>query len=199
MTLTAKGQRGHDRLLDAATTVLARDGVSGASIARITDEAGVPKRMVVYYFGSREALLATVVGRIAGQIAADVGSSLPERATPAAASATWLGALWRGATADPQIARAYFALLGSEWSGGTAEALAAMKRLSARVVGQLVETCRGAGYELRGDRRAFAAFAFALLRGLLLEWTEAGDTPALAGARAQAEQALAASFRAAAG
>jgi AcrR family transcriptional regulator len=191
---TPKGRRGRERLLDSATVVLAREGFGGASIARITEQAGVPKRMVLYYFGTREALLAEVVRRIGDQIAANARAHTPAAAEPHQAAAAWLEALWRGATADPQIARAYFALIGGSWGDAIGAALEAMRRTFLDLADDLVATCARAGWSLREEREVFQLFAFSLVRGLLLEWVDAGETPALAQARAQVAHSLAAAF-----
>ncbi len=52
-----------DRLVDAALTVFARDGVDAASIKKIGQAAGVAPALIYHYFESKEALLAAVVQR----------------------------------------------------------------------------------------------------------------------------------------
>lgn len=52
-----------DRLLDAALTVFARDGVDAASIKNIGRAAEVAPALIYHYFESKEALLAAVVAR----------------------------------------------------------------------------------------------------------------------------------------
>ena len=52
-----------DRLVDAALTVFAREGVDAASIKKIGQAAGVAPALIYHYFESKEALLAAVVAR----------------------------------------------------------------------------------------------------------------------------------------
>jgi AcrR family transcriptional regulator len=52
-----------DRLVDAALTVFARDGVDAASIKKIGKAAGVAPALIYHYFESKETLLAAVVRR----------------------------------------------------------------------------------------------------------------------------------------
>jgi len=52
-----------DRLVDAALTVFAREGVDAASIKKIGRAAGVAPALIYHYFESKEALLAAVVQR----------------------------------------------------------------------------------------------------------------------------------------
>lgn len=45
-------------LIEATLTCLARDGVEGASVRRICDEAGVSAGLLRHYFGSKDRLIA---------------------------------------------------------------------------------------------------------------------------------------------
>ena len=49
-------ERTRARILEAARAEFARDGLGGARVDRITARAGSNKRMIYYYFGSKEAL-----------------------------------------------------------------------------------------------------------------------------------------------
>src|SRR5882762_378119 len=49
-------ERTRRRILDAATEEFARFGLGGARVDRIAARAGANKRMLYYYFGSKEAL-----------------------------------------------------------------------------------------------------------------------------------------------
>src|ERR1700757_1585620 len=62
--LTAKGARQAEAVLEAAIRCLGEEGYAGTSLQRVADAAGVQKRMVLYYFGSREQLVATALGRL---------------------------------------------------------------------------------------------------------------------------------------
>lgn len=52
-----------DRLVDAALTVFAQEGVDAASIKKIGRAAGVAPALIYHYFESKEALLAAVMER----------------------------------------------------------------------------------------------------------------------------------------
>jgi AcrR family transcriptional regulator len=59
-------QRTRGRILDAATAEFAHHGLGGARVDRIAKRAGANKRMLYYYFGSKEALfLAALEGSYA--------------------------------------------------------------------------------------------------------------------------------------
>jgi len=51
------------RILDAATAEFARNGLGGARVDRIAAAAGTNKRMLYYYFGSKEKLFLAVLER----------------------------------------------------------------------------------------------------------------------------------------
>jgi AcrR family transcriptional regulator len=57
-TRAERGEQTRTRLLEATITSIARDGISGASIERITDRAGVSRGLVRHYFGTKRTLLA---------------------------------------------------------------------------------------------------------------------------------------------
>lgn len=177
---TAKGEREAERILDAATTVLARDGFGGATLGRIATEAGVDKRMVVYYFGGRESLLAQVVQRLGERIAANVEAAVIDTTEPEAMAAGGIQVLWDCAIEDPVVPRAYLALLTS--SGEAPEvraALLAVKRTFEAMFAGRVDALADLGYRLNTDREGFVKYMMANVRGLLLEWAEEGDSAGL--------------------
>lgn len=55
-TFTAKGEKSRQRILEASVRLFAKHGLTGVSVDEIVDTAGVNKRMVYHYFGSKEAL-----------------------------------------------------------------------------------------------------------------------------------------------
>ena len=80
--LTAKGTRQAEAILDAAVTCLGRDGYSATTLQAVADEAGAQKRMVVYYFGSRQGLIEQVVRRIERELLAQVEAAVEEVVDP---------------------------------------------------------------------------------------------------------------------
>jgi TetR/AcrR family transcriptional regulator, transcriptional repressor of bet genes len=80
--LTAKGQVQAEAVLEAAIRCLGEEGYAGTSLQRIADAAGVQKRMVLYYFDSREHLIAAAVERLADDFVARVTARLADATTP---------------------------------------------------------------------------------------------------------------------
>ena len=51
----------HEKILQAAFTVLSREGYENASIKEIAEEAGVAQGLVHYYFKSKQLLVLAVL------------------------------------------------------------------------------------------------------------------------------------------
>ncbi|MFN6955121.1 MAG: TetR/AcrR family transcriptional regulator [Acetobacteraceae bacterium] len=69
------------RILDAAERLIQAEGVPGLTIARAAAEAGVSKGGLLHHFGSKEALLAALMERLAGFVQDSFEATLA--ATPA--------------------------------------------------------------------------------------------------------------------
>ena len=77
---TADGDT-RDRLLDAADTVLARDGLD-APLGAIADEAGVTRMTLYRQIGTRDQLLVAVLVRAATRVADGLTALLGDRSRP---------------------------------------------------------------------------------------------------------------------
>src|SRR5262245_52112930 len=64
------------RLIDAAVTVLARDGFAHASARAIAVEAGTVNGSIFYYFGSMDGLLAATASALADRGIARIRAGL---------------------------------------------------------------------------------------------------------------------------
>lgn len=193
--LTPKGDQRAASILRAATAVLARDGYGGATLGRIATEAGAQKRSVLYYFGSREQLLVRVVHNLGGQIADTVRASMPQAEEPHELLDAIVTTTWAGVTSDPQLVRAYFALVaGDAEAGDVDDALATIKDIYKTLMRDQMLTLERAGWPLRGNLDVSASALFAMLRGLLLQWLEEGDIALSGGGLAQFKDLFAAQF-----
>jgi len=75
-------QRTRRAILDAGLTEFAARGLSGAGIAAIAQTAGVNKRMIYHYFGSKEGLFTAVIENVYEQLAAAAVSFESETSDP---------------------------------------------------------------------------------------------------------------------
>lgn len=193
--LTAKGHRTAARVLDAATTVLARDGFGGATLGRIAEEAGLDKRNVLYYYGTREALLVSVVQTVGERVAEHIDETVGENYTPEQLADALVNAMWAGITSAPELARAYFALIGGgAGSADVGSALEGLKSSYERLVTRQLQSIRHTDWSLREDMPGMVTLTLAIFRGLLLEWTETGDTAANAASLRRLKRIIAAEY-----
>ena len=61
--LTPKGQATRNRIIDAATELIARHGVAGTGIEDVRETAGVSGSQLYHYFDSKQALIRAVITR----------------------------------------------------------------------------------------------------------------------------------------
>jgi AcrR family transcriptional regulator len=70
----ADGERSRARILDAAEALFARHGYSGAGIAAISRESGLPPSSIYWFFASKEELAGAVIERASGRWLDAIGS-----------------------------------------------------------------------------------------------------------------------------
>lgn len=91
---SARKAQTRERLLEAAASVYARDGLTGATLDQVAAEAGFTKGAVYAHFGSKENLLfALLEEHVARQVGEQVALFDRERVTwerPLAGSARWM-------------------------------------------------------------------------------------------------------------
>ena len=62
-------------LMEATLTCVARDGLQGATVRRITEEAGVTLGLVRHYFGSKDELIRSAYAYLIGQLTSQASES----------------------------------------------------------------------------------------------------------------------------
>lgn len=191
--LTAKGQRTARRVLDAAARVLARDGFGGATLSRVAEEAALDKRTILYYYGTREALLVSVVQTVGERVAEHIEDTVGDIDTPDELADALVDAMWSGITTAPELARSYFALIGTG-SPEVEEALDELKNAYEQLITRQLQSISHTQWRLRDDVPGMVTLTLAVFRGLLLEWTETGDTPASDAGLRRLKRAIAAEY-----
>jgi len=177
---TAKGARQSEAILNGAIRCLAQDGYSASSIARIAQEAGVQKRMVLYYFGSREQLLDVVVRRIGDQLLGQLGDALEGVDEPSEIVLVGFEALWTRLTQDRALLAAYFGLVAESVSDPRLrESVGYINEGYRELISRLSHELAERGYRLTIDLESLTVLIIAGIQGLTLEFLERGDSPAL--------------------
>lgn len=95
-------------ILDAATQEVAEVGVAGARIDRIAVQAGVNKRMIYHYFGSKaglvDAVFTSALSPLEALLGAETMESLPDLLQRLAADRSWRRiAVWEAFAADDAL------------------------------------------------------------------------------------------------
>lgn len=98
------------RILQAATQEFHRFGLGGARVDRIADVAGVNKRMLYYYFGSKDDLFLAVLEAVYEQIRGEERSLEMDRLDPVEAISQLVSFTWHYYLRHPE----FLTLLNSE-------------------------------------------------------------------------------------
>jgi AcrR family transcriptional regulator len=152
-----------EALLDRCLEVLHVKGFRDLSLREIAAQAGTSHRMLIYHFGSREGLLAAVVGRIEAEQRATLAALTVQDDLQEASRAFWQS------LAGPELApaeRLFFeiyvqALHGHEWTPSfRASVIDAWEGPLIELFSRLVD---------RSEARTAARLGLAVTRGLLLD------------------------------
>jgi AcrR family transcriptional regulator len=189
---TAKGARAAEAILEATLRCLAREGYAATSLQRIADEAGVQKRMVHYYYESREALFDHVVRRVGDRLIEQVEEAIRGVEDPAEIVAVGIGRLWAGVTSDRGLLVAYFGLLSeSVTDPRLREAVTYIDNGYRELIRRLVRELRSRGRAMRLDEDVLTTLIIATMRGLTLELLAEGDSQRLRDSVAEFQRRLA--------
>lgn len=178
--LTRKGERRAQEILDAALRCLARDGFAATSIQRVADEAGLHKRVVIYYYGSREGLFGGVIRYLGDQLFDQLEAALAGLEEPADIVERSYSELWGAITTDRALLVAWFGLRAEAITNPILQSTAnyITDRFRALVSG-LIDDMLARGRVLLIGRDSLEVLILACLQGLILDFLERGETPAL--------------------
>lgn len=181
------GQRTDKRaeLLRQVVDQLAEHGIADLSLAPLAERLGTSKRMLIYYFGSRDELIAAAIAASRPDIG-DLFSEVHDTASLRAAAFALWEAITRGRQRRP--IRILFQVLSlaptqpERYAEVAADAVTAM-------VEPLVPVYRRLGFA-DADARARASLLISGLRGLCQDRIVTGDEPRIeAAARALIDSA----------
>ena len=151
-----------DELLSSALDTAFDVGLSQLSFGRVADRAGTSDRMVVYYFPTKDDLLAEVLVAVGLHLQRILGDVLPKVGSDhvALARAAWPALARPGV--DPYLA------LFFEANGLAAAGVEPFRTLVPELVDQWIDWLAGFADGTPTRRRAEGAAAIALVDGLLL-------------------------------
>lgn len=190
-----KGARQIEAILDGTLRCIATHGYAASSLARIAAEAGTTKRMILYYFESRDQLFAELVYRITAQMVAQSRADFDAEQDPADGVRRSARSLWERVVDDPVLVRAYFAVLGEAGANPVLqEVLDHVRAAHLELVELHLARARELGVTPPVEPQVLSLLMFAGFRGLLLEFYERGPSPELDQALELFEASLAAAF-----
>ena len=170
-----------EALLGRAIDWFAAHGVGETSLRALAKELGTSHRMLIYHFGSREGLLAEVVGAVERGERALVEQLLTEHADDpyAAGAAFWVHVADTATTFAPL----FFELSGHAMQGRP-HAIALRQWLVDGWIEPLAAGFERSGHSRRRSRE-LAHESLAMARGLLFELAITGDRAAVDAAMAR--------------
>jgi AcrR family transcriptional regulator len=175
-----KGVRQSQEILDAALRCLGRDGYAATSLARVAEEAGVSKRMVLYYFDSRETLFVRLTESIGERLIGQLEESISGIQDPGEVAQRGFERMWDAITADRAL---LIALFGVTIESVTDERLAAVvesfKESLRELLRRQLADARAHGRRVVIDDEVAVTVMMTGFFGLAIEWLETGETPEL--------------------
>jgi len=164
-----------DDLVEGAVAYALREGVSGLSLRPLAAALGTSDRMLVYYFGTRDAVVAAVLAEVAARLRRLLEEALPaEPAPPAQILAAALAV-----AAQPEAEAPL--RLWLEVAGQAARGEEIYASTSRAVIAGWIEWLAAHLDVPADERRAAAAGLLAALDGLLVSLLTGDRADALAG------------------
>jgi len=177
---TRRGERAAEAIVAAALRCLARDGYAATSIQDIAHEAGTSKRMVHYYFETREQLFAVVAQRVGDQLLDNVREAVSGLDDPEEIISVGVDRWWEHVTGNADAEIVYFGLLAESFTDPVLkEALASVNDGLRSMLRWRIRESTGRKHAERGDEETAIVLTVALIQGLKLHYLERGDSPQL--------------------
>ncbi len=180
-SITPKGERQEQAILEATLRCLGRDGYAATSLQRIADEAGTHKRMVLYYFGDRERLLERAVVMLGDRLLTQVAEAVEGLEEPADIVAAGFDGFWSAITGSRGLLVAYLGLMAESVTDSKLQAATRHINEGFRaIIARLIADARRGGRRLLMDEESLIVLIVAGVHGLTLEHVQRGESPALA-------------------
>ena len=175
LATTQDGASARERLLAAAIEHVSQHGVGEISLRGLAAELGTSHRMLIYHFGSREALLIEVIRTVEEQQRAALAETLKDSDAP---PAEIMRRMW-ARVADPALwpnERLFFEVYAQALQGSP-HALPVLDGIVEAWVEPLAALV--APGRPRAEARAEARLGVAVVRGLLLDLLATRDREAV--------------------
>ena len=193
-TTTRPGRPASDaseRIVEGTLEILARDGYSGLTTAKVANESGQNKAMISYYFGSKAGLLTEVARQVAEAVVEEVLASVGEPRDPEALLNGLVEGIVGLTRRDPRLPQVYIDLASR--SGVEDEPRRILSEMKDRFRGILAELLAALEHPPAPERiPALSTYLIASQEGFMVEQLDRGETEDLVAARAMFVAAAAA-------
>lgn len=178
---TRKGAERAQRIVEAAYRCLARDGYAHTSMQRIAEEAGVQKRMLHYYFDTRERLFEEVVAYVGERLLRPVEAAIDGLEEPPEIVNFGFDRLWSELGAEPELQGVYLGLIAESLGDPSLRrATVALGDRYRHLIQRLIAEVKARGWTLRISEDTLVVAIIASVQGLAIQYLERGETPELA-------------------
>lgn len=178
---SARREAKAEAIVTACLRCIARDGYAATSMASIAREAGVDKRLVAYYHGSREQLLDQVVRHVADQLIARLRAAIHGIDDPVEIAQVGFDRIWKSLTTDRALLVAWLAIKAEAVANVELQEGARYLNDGFRDVIREASVVIGSrGFQARMSMERMTLMIVASIQGLVMEWLAYGDTPELA-------------------
>lgn len=154
---------------------MAREGAQRTPLAKVAEEAGVSKALLLYHFERKDALIMAAFEWALNATAARIRKELDERSDPTAAIDVVIDAVWIG----PEANRDYFRFYLDGVDHLTHSPSSDMGAISRPIINGLYHEVIAAAAEAGGltvdDPEAAANTMRAVIEGFFLQWLQTED------------------------
>lgn len=182
-----------EHILSATYSVLAREGFAGLSMSRIANEAGVNKRMLHYYFDTKERLIEEMAKSLLEMVVTQLKEATRGfTENPGMVFTVGLDRTWAVVTGNRELIAAYISISSQAvFDERLAQTLYRNKQAVRDMMISDLNTLVATGqWRLKVPPEAIAEMTVAMFQGFVLEWVERGDDAHLLQALATARRSI---------
>lgn len=170
-----------ERILAATYRVLTRHGFSALSMGKIATEAKVNKRMLHYYFDTKERLIQEMTRSLGAMLLAQVEDAISGEDDPERLMGAGFDVTWKVIVENRELLAAYFSLASEavydeRLRATMRETKDGFRALITREIDRLAESGK---YEFKVEAAVGTEMIVATVQGFAIEFIERGETPEL--------------------
>lgn len=162
-------------ILRAAYRAMAREGARRTPLAKVAEEAGVSKALLLYHFERKDALIAAAFEWALNATAGRIREKLAERRDPAAAIDVVIDAVWIGPKANRDYFRFYLDGVDHLTHSPSSEMGAVSRTIINGLYREVIAAAAQAGGPTVADPEAAANTMRAIIEGFFLQWLQTDD------------------------